>query len=65
MTNVANRLVQQHRPQIPAFGIHDLKAEFRGCFYAAQLLKLLPEFSDTSFIDSLLDSLSAIGAIHL
>ena len=65
MTNVANRLVQQRRLQIPAFGIHDLKAEFRGRFYAAQLLKLLPDFADNSFIAPLLDSISAIGAIHL
>ena len=64
MTNFANRLVQQRRQQLPDFGIHDLKAGFRGRFYAAEILKLLPDFSDTSFIDHLLDSVSTIGAVH-
>lgn len=64
MTNIANRLVLPRRQQIPAFGIHDLKAEFRGRFYAAEILKHFPEFTDNSFIDRLLDSLSTIGAVH-
>ncbi len=65
MTNIANLLLQQRRQQIQDFGIHDLKAEFRGRFYATEILKLIPEFADTGFIDRLLDSVSAIGAVHV
>ena len=50
MTNIANRLVRQRRQQVPEFGIHDLKAEFRGRFYAAGILKHFPEFTDSGFI---------------
>ena len=64
MTNIANRLVLQRRQQFPDFGIHDLKAEFRGRFYAAEILKLIPGFTDNGFIDRLLDSVSSIGAVH-
>lgn len=64
MTNIANRLIQQRRRQIPDFGINDLKAEFRGRFYAAEVLKLFHEIADKSFIDRLLDSVSTIGAVH-
>ncbi|MEZ4868766.1 MAG: hypothetical protein R3C14_45990 [Caldilineaceae bacterium] len=64
LTNIANRLVLQRRQQIPNFGIHDLKAEFRGRFYAAEILKRFPAFTENAFIDRLLDSLSTIGAAH-
>ena len=64
MTNIANRLVRQRRQQVPEFGIHDLKAEFRGRFYAAEILKHFPEFTDSGFIERLLDSVSSIGAVH-
>ena len=64
MTNIANRLVLQRRQQIPDFGINDLKAEFRGRFYAAEILKRFPEFTENGFFDRLLDSVSSIGAVH-
>lgn len=64
LTNIANRLVLQRRQQIPDFGIHDLKAEFRGRFYAAAILKRFPAFTENRFIDRLFDSLSTIGAVH-
>ena len=65
MTNLSALLIRQRRMNIPDFGRHDLKAEFRGRFYAQEALKLLPESPDPVLIDELFDRLSSIGAIHL
>lgn len=64
MTNFAQRLVTQRRTLMPTFSILDLKAEFRGRFYGAETLKLLPDSLDPSFIDRLFHRLSTIGAIN-
>ena len=64
MTNLSALLIRQRRKQIPGFGVHDLKAEFRGRFYAQEVLKLLSESPDPVLIDRLFDRLSSIGAIH-
>jgi hypothetical protein len=43
MVCVAQKLIQRRRRRLDTFGLHDLKAEFRGRKYASELLKLLPE----------------------
>ena len=43
MVSVAQQLIGCRRDKIPAFGLLDLKAEFRGRKYALELLKLLPQ----------------------
>ena len=64
MVNLSHHLLRWRRTQIPDFSVNDLKAEFRGRFYAAQTLKLIPDLTDQVSIDALLDSLSSVGAIH-
>jgi putative transposase len=62
--NLATCLVRHRRPQHSDFSVNDLKAEFRGRFYATETLKLLPDLSEKGFIDRLLDRLSSIGAVN-
>ena len=64
MGNLATWLVRQRRAQRPDFSINDLKAEYRGRFYAAEVLKLFPDLPDQSFIDDLIERLSSVGAVN-
>lgn len=64
MTNLATTLVRQRRTHMPGFSVNDLKAEYRGRFYALQALKLLPDLPDKRFIDHLFDRLASIGAVN-
>lgn len=64
MTNLAGSLVRQRRTTLPDFSVADLKAEFRGRFYALETLKLFPDSPDRGFIDRLFDRFSSIGAVN-
>ena len=64
MTNLAGWLVRQRRTTVPDFSVNDLKAEFRGRFYALETLKLFPDSPDQGFIDRLFDRFSSIGAVN-
>lgn len=64
MGNLATRLVRQRRKQCPDFSVNDLKADYRGCFYAAEVLKLYPDLPDQGFIDALFARLSSVGAVN-
>lgn len=64
MGNLATWLLRQRQAQRPDFSINDLKAEYRGRFYAAEVLKLFPDLPDQSFIDDLIERLSLVGAVN-
>jgi hypothetical protein len=64
MVNLSALLVQRFRPDIPDFGILDLKAHFRSRRFITEALKLLPDSVDTVLLHDLLDGISPLGAIH-
>jgi len=64
MVNLSAWLVQHFRPDIPNFGILDLKAHFRSRRFITEALNLLPDSVDTLLLHDLLDSISPLGAIH-
>jgi putative transposase len=64
MGNLATRLVRQRRKQCPDFSVNDLKADYRGRFYATEVLKLYPDLPDQGFIDALFARLSSVGAVN-
>lgn len=64
MVNLATALIRSHRTHVPDFGVHDLKADFRGRFYLTETLKRLPVLPDQVFIDDLFAQLTLIGAVH-
>jgi hypothetical protein len=64
MGNLTTRLVRQRRKQCPDFSVNDLKADYRGRFYAAEVLKLYPDLPDQGFIDALFARLSSVGAVN-
>ena len=64
MVSVSQQLMRQRRGNIPDFGIHDLKAEFRGRKYVAELLKLLPETLNELLIDNFFAKIWSLGGVH-
>jgi len=65
MANLTSMLLTRRRSQHRAdFGVHDLKAEFRGHFYAQEAIKLLPETPDEFLIDAIFSHFASIGAVH-
>ena len=64
MVSVSQKLIQHRRHQTPAFGVHDLKAEFRGRKYGLELLKLLPESPDELLIRQFFAKIGSLGGIH-
>jgi hypothetical protein len=64
MVNLSAWLIQHFRPDIPNFGILDLKAHFRSRRFISEALKLLPTSVDTVLLHDLLDRISPLGAIH-
>lgn len=64
MVSVSQQLIAQRRAKIPNFGVHDLKAEFRGRKYGSELLKLLPELPNKLLIDQFFAKISTLGGIH-
>lgn len=64
MVSVSQKLLEPRRRKIPDFGLNDLKAEFRGRKYGAELLKLLPESPNELLIDQIFAKIMTLGGIH-
>ena len=64
MSNVSQVLMAPFRQQDPEFSILDLKAYYRGCRYAIEMIKMLPEKPDDNFISRTLRQIAALGSIH-
>jgi putative transposase len=64
MVNVSQVLMCDFRQSNPDFGVLDLKSYYRGCKYATELLKILPEKPDDILIAQLFRHVAALGSIH-
>ncbi len=64
MVNVAQLLLSEFRQTDPDFSVLDLKAFYRGCKYATELIKMLPQKPDPIFIAQLFQKISTLGSIH-
>ena len=64
MVNLSQVLMCDFRPTDPAFGVLDLKSYYRGCRYATELLKILPQKPDDILIAQLFRNVAALGSIH-
>lgn len=65
MVNVSQVLMCDFRQTDPDFGVLDLKSYYRGCRYATELLKLLPEKPDDILVAHLFRKVAALGSIHM
>jgi putative transposase len=64
MVNFAQLLMSEFRQTDLDFSVLDLKAHYRGCKYATELIKLLPQKPDPIFIAQLFLKITTLGSIH-
>ncbi len=64
MVLVSQRLLVDFRQLSPQAGILDLKAYFRGRFYASETLKLLPQKPEPILFQHIFDTIVRLGCIH-
>jgi putative transposase len=65
MVNLSQVLMCDFRQTDPDFGVLDLKSYFRGCKYATEMLKILPQKTDDILIAHLFQKIATLGSIHV
>jgi putative transposase len=64
MENFSLALLQPFRLQNPDYSILDLKSHYRGCRYAIETIKMLPEKPDPILLADIFQQIARLGAIH-
>ena len=65
MVNLSNMLICEFRQTDPDFGILDLKSYYRGCKYATEMLKILPQKPNEISIVQLFQKIATLGSVHV
>ncbi len=65
MVNLSQLFMCDFRQTDPDFGVLDLKSYYRGCRYAIELLKILPEKPNDNLVAQLFRNVAALGGIHV
>ena len=64
MVNFSYALLQPFQQQIPDYSILDLKSHYRGCRYAFETIKMLPQKPDAILLADIFQQIARLGAIH-
>ena len=64
MANFSYALLQPFRSHNPEYSILDLKSHYRGCRYAFETIKMLPEKPDAILLADIFQQIARLGAIH-
>jgi hypothetical protein len=64
MVNFSYALLQPFRQQQPDYSILDLKSHYRGCRYASETIKMLPQKPDPILLTDIFRQIARLGAIH-
>ena len=64
MVNLSRRLMRDRRDTDPNRSVLDLKAHYRGLFYAEEVMKLLPENPEPGLLPRLIAKITRLGRIH-
>jgi putative transposase len=64
MVNFSYALLQPFRQQNPDYSILDLKSYYRGCRYASETIKMLPQKPDAILLAEIFQQIARLGAIH-
>ena len=64
MVNIGYALLQPFRQQNPEYSILDLKSHYRGCRYAFETIKMLPQKPDAILLADIFQQIARLGAIH-
>jgi len=64
MVNFSSVLLQRYRENNPEFSVLDLKSHYRGCRYAAETIKLLPQKPDGILLAEIFEQIARLGMVH-
>lgn len=64
MVNFSSVLLRRYRENSPQFSILDLKSHYRGCRYASEIIKLLPQKPDGIFLAKIFEQIARLGMVH-
>lgn len=64
MVNFIYALLQPFRRKNPDYSILDLKSHYRGCRYASEIIKMLPQKPDAILLADIFQQIARLGAIH-
>jgi len=62
--NFSSVLLQRYRENNPEFSVLDLKSHYRGCRYAAETIKLLPQKPDGILLAEIFEQIARLGMVH-
>ncbi len=64
MVNFSSVLLRRFRENNPEFSILDLKSHYRGCRYASETIKLLPQKPDGILLAEIFEQIARLGMVH-
>ena len=64
MVNFSSVLLQRYRNHNPEFSVLDLKSHYRGCRYASETIKLLPQKPDGILLAEIFEQIARLGMVH-
>jgi len=64
MVNFSSVLLRRYRKNNPEFSVLDLKSHYRGCRYASETIKLLPQKPDDILLAEIFEQIARLGMVH-
>jgi putative transposase len=64
MVNFSSVLLRRYRENNPEFSVLDLKSHYRGCRYASETIKLLPQKPDAILLAEIFEQIARLGRVH-
>jgi putative transposase len=64
MVNFSSVLLRRYRESNPVFSVLDLKSHYRGCRYASETIKLLPQKPDGILLAEIFEQIARLGMVH-
>lgn len=64
MVNFSSVLLRRYREYNPEFSVLDLKSYYRGCRYASETIKLLPQKPDGILLAEIFEQIARLGMVH-
>jgi putative transposase len=64
MVNFSSVLLQRYRENNPEFSVLDLKSHYRGCRYASETIKLLPQKPEGILLAEIFEQIARLGMVH-
>jgi putative transposase len=64
MVNFSSVLLQHYREHNPEFSVLDLKSHYRGCRFASEIIKFLPQKPEGILLAEVFEQIARLGTVH-